>query len=324
MKYPEGRKKYPCEEVCPEDFLTNDQIEEMIKNKDKLQFKKSDWKKLFNCVHCNECGTSEERSTLLNEFINQGLTYPGLEDIKNCFEEYGTPYPTNEMRVRFPEGIPQESDTLFFMGCLCTIRLPRYTEHALKYLLSKEVDFTVLDKEVCCGYPAFAAGLLEQYKSIQEQNIQLWRDKGFKKVICLCPACYYVFTKDYPKTDIQFLFVADYLEPSTTEKSGDVSVQHLCQLMNRGYAGKEIEVDDILEKSGYNVLDVPHWCCGGGIGYFGRTDVIDLIAEQRMKDFKGDFYTTYCPGCYWVLKSYKKHLKDRKNTRLKDIFQLLK
>ncbi|MHA1338468.1 MAG: heterodisulfide reductase-related iron-sulfur binding cluster [Promethearchaeota archaeon] len=211
------------------------------------------------------------------------------------------------------------------MGCLSTIRIPRYTEHALEYLIKKKIDFTILEKEVCCGYPAFAAGLLDEYKRIIKKNKEIWKSKGFEKIICLCPACFVSFNQDYEldKENIKVEYIVDYLTPSPEKKKGSVSIQHLCQLMNRGYKGYEDKVNRVLKESGYDLIEIPHWCCGGGIGYFGRTDVIDKIAEIRLKDFKGNYYTTYCSGCFWILKAFKRHLIDRKQTKLKDIFQLL-
>ena len=52
-----------------------------------------------------------------------------------------------------------------------------------------------------------------------------------------------------------------------------------------------------------------------------RTDVIDEIAMTRMKDFTGDYMTTACPGCYWIMKVYRGRAKAK--PRLKDIFSLL-
>jgi Fe-S oxidoreductase len=52
-----------------------------------------------------------------------------------------------------------------------------------------------------------------------------------------------------------------------------------------------------------------------------RIDVIDKIAETRMQDFTGDYMTTMCPGCYWVLKVYG--AKCKVEPKLKDIFELL-
>ena len=55
-----GRKKYPTEEVEPGDFLDNDEVKRLLETKDTFKFKQEDELKLLNCVHCNECDTSEE------------------------------------------------------------------------------------------------------------------------------------------------------------------------------------------------------------------------------------------------------------------------
>ncbi len=79
-----------------------------------------------------------------------------------------------------------------------------------------------------------------------------------------------------------------------------------------------------MKKSGYKIANVPHWCCGGGIGYQHRTDIIEAIANKRMKDFNRDdidYVTTYCVSCWWILNRFgkKSHIKPK----IKDIFELL-
>mgnify|MGYP006282330389 CR=1 FL=1 len=317
------RKDYPCEEVCPEDFLTNDEVKELLDTKNEFKFQQEDGKKLLNCVHCNECETSEERISLNRKFLEDGNEIHNLDVMMENFREYGTPYESNEMRIKIPKKVPKSSDRLFFMGCLSTMRTPRYTQNALKYLLKRGIDFCVQETEVCCGYPLYVSGERELYTEMKDENVRIFKEGGYKEIICLCPACYYVFRKDYPDMGLKISYISDYLRASAEKKSGTVSVQHLCQLMNRGREEVDENVNLYLKESGYDVLNVPHWCCGGGIGYMHRTDVIDMIAEKRMGDFKGDYYTTYCPSCYWVLKVYRKHLQDRKKTKLRDIFSLL-
>lgn len=314
------RDKYPCKEVEPETFLENDEVEKYCKDLENTQFTQDDFEKLYNCVHCNECGTSEERARLNDKFLRDDNTMPGLKEVLVNFRENGTPYQSNKMRIRRPDGIPGESDTLFFMGCLSTIKLRKFTEHALEYLLKKEVDFTILKTEVCCGYPLFASGAFEDYEDIKAQNVKIF--KGFKKIICLCPACYHIFRSDYPNINVEYKFIADLLEPTREKKSGSVKIQHLCQLKNRGRPDVAAKVEKVLKESGYSVDPVPMWCCGGGYGYWGRTDIIDKIAEKRMEDFKGsDYFTTYCSGCYWILKTF--HRRCDVDSKLKDLFQLL-
>jgi Fe-S oxidoreductase len=211
------------------------------------------------------------------------------------------------------------------MGCLSTIRIPRYTEHALEYLLKHNLDFTILDTEICCGWHLLASGLRSEFETCIKENADVFMK--FKEVICLCPACFYLFNtflKPRVNYDIKFHYISEYLSPTHKKKEGNIAVQHLCQLMNRGQQGVDKLVINILRRSGYNLIDVPHWCCGGGTGWMGRTSNIESIAKKRMTDFDRkdiDFVTTYCPSCWWILRRFSKQCKIK--PKVKDIFELL-
>ncbi|MFW9946349.1 MAG: heterodisulfide reductase-related iron-sulfur binding cluster [Candidatus Odinarchaeota archaeon] len=320
-----GRKNFPTKEVDPNNFIEDEEIKTMVKNIDNIKFNQEDYYKVYNCVHCGECETEEERITLKQKFLKDGNTVEGLDQMIECFEKFRTPYPSDKMRIKKPKEIAKNSTTLFFMGCLSTIRIPRYTEHALQYLLKQKIDFTILDKEICCGWPWFASGSMREFEICKKENIEIF--KKFDKVICLCPACYFLFNKFYKPAmdkDIRFDYVADYLKPSKDQKQGRVGVQHLCQLINRGREGVDKFVDKILKKSGYKVIDVPHWCCGGGLGYMHRTDLIEAIANKRMTDFDRediDYITTYCVSCWWILKRFSKLSKIK--PKAVDLFELI-
>jgi len=320
-----GRKNYPTEEVDPDNFLSDNEIRKLIRKGDKTIFSQDDFDKLFNCVHCGECETEAERFLLKQKFIEDGNTFDEMNEMLEYFYKFRTPYPTNKMRIKFPKGIPSESDTLFFMGCLSTIRIPKYTEHALQFLLNQNVDFRILETEICCGWHLLASGLKSEFEICISENAEIF--KKFSKVICLCPACYYLFItylKPNLTNDVEFNYISEYIKPSKLKKAGKVGVQHLCQLMNRGKEGVDKLVDNALQKSGYDVIDVPHWCCGGGTGWMGRTDVIESIARKRMSDFNRediDYATTYCPSCWWILRRFSKLCKIKPKAR--DLFELL-
>ena len=320
-----GRKNFPTEEVDPDNFIPDENVKKMVKNIKNVKFNQDDYFKIYNCVHCGECETEMDRIKLKEEFLKQGFTVEGLKEMRENFKNFRTPYPSNKMRIKKPEGIPEKSDTLFFMGCLSTIRIPKYTENSLKFLLKQKIDFTILETEICCGWPWFASGSMEEFEICIEENKEVFKD--YKKVICLCPVCYYLFsTYLAPKMDhkVEFDYIVDYLRPSDIKKEGKIGVQHLCQLKNRGREGIEEFVNKILEKSGYEVRDVPHWCCGGGLGYQHRTDVIEAIAKKRMGDFDRediDYITTYCPSCWWILARFSKKFKIK--PKAIDPFELL-
>ncbi|MFX1365667.1 MAG: heterodisulfide reductase-related iron-sulfur binding cluster [Promethearchaeota archaeon] len=319
-----GRKNYPTDEVDPTNFLSDESVKQMIFKQELIKFKPEDYYKLYNCVHCGECETENERILLKQKYIEDGNTFEEINEMREYFEKYRSPYPTNKMRIKRLKEIPSKSDTLFFMGCLSTIRIPRYTEHALQYLIQRDVDFTILESEICCGWHLKISGLNAEYEICKKENRDLFNSEKFKEIICLCPACYYLFKNEMDGLDADVKYIADYLKPLNAGKSGKVGVQHLCQLMNRGREGVEKFIDDILKKTGYEVVDIPHWCCGGGSGWMGRTDIIEKIARKRMSDFNRedlDFVTTYCPSCWWILRRFSKICKI--HPKAKDLFELL-
>jgi Fe-S oxidoreductase len=319
-----GRKNYPTDEVDPDNFLSDEEVYDLITNKDKIKFTSEDYDRLYNCVHCGECETEHERIALKQKYIEDGNTFEEINEIINNFEKFRSPYSTNKMRIKRLKEIPKNSDTLFFMGCLSTIRIPQYTNHAVQYLLKQDIDFTILDTEVCCGWHLKISGLNDEYEICKKENRDVFNARKFKEIICLCPACYYVFKNELGGLNAEVTYITDYIKPSKIQKTGNIGVQHLCQLMNRGSEGVETIVDDTLKRSGFEVVDVTHWCCGGGAGWMGRTDVIEKVAKLRMTDFDRedlDYVTTYCPGCWWILRRFSKLHKIR--PRAKDLFELL-
>ena len=311
----------PTEEVDPENFLNNDKIYDLMKTRDDYSFTQGEELKLLDCVHCNACETSEERMELNHKFLNDGNEIEGLDRIIRNFEKTRTPYLSGKMRIKRHKDLPASSDTLYYMGCLSTIRIPKYTEDSIKYLLKQKVDFTILKQEICCGYPYLVSGALKEFEKAKQENLEIFKE--YKRIICTCPACYYMFKDHYKdELEVELIYITDYLKPAETKKTGSVGIQHLCQLMYRGVHGVEQEVELLYSDSGYEVSDIPHKCCGGGIGYMHRLDVIDMIGKIRVEDFKNvDNITSYCPACWWILYYFGKKIKI--HHKLKNPFELL-
>ena len=78
-------------------------------------------------------------------------------------ETLGTPFIKNKSRVKVPSGIPNKSETLLYLGCFTTVKTPVYAENLIRYLLDKKIDFTLLDEEICCGYPILCNGAINTY-----------------------------------------------------------------------------------------------------------------------------------------------------------------
>lgn len=324
----------PCRDVDPENFITNEEVIELLKTKDSYKFKQEDYFRLYNCVHCGACGTHYERFLLKQKFLDDGNKIEGLGEQIEILEKFGTPFKYNKSRIKPIKGIKKNSKTLLYFGCFTTVKTPKYAENTARYLLSKDVDFTILDQEICCGYPILCTGEHKIYNKFVEKNLELFKEKGFKQIITVCPSCYMVFKKHYREHNIKVKYFTEYLKPPKTKKSGNLIVQHVCPLKNGEIPNIADDMEDLFRKSGYNVLsEVPRDCCGFGVGHQLRVDISEAIVKNRMQDFKeergyllnlqgGDNYiTSYCPDAFWALKAYGR--KEKVKFKARDMCDLL-
>ena len=322
----------PCKEVDPSNFLSNEEVFNLLKNKDSTLFKQHDYYRLYNCVHCGSCGTQQERFLLKQKFLKDGNTIEGLASTIEALKLHGTPFTKNKSRVKLPVGVLDESSTLLYFGCFTTVKTPKYAEDIAKYLIQKNVNFTVIPEETCCGYPILCTGEIETYDYLVEKNKQYFIKQGYKKIITVCPSCYMVFKKHYSELGIEIQYFTEYLEPSSERKSGDLIIQHACPM--KYIESPEIEgyLNDLYKKSGYNVLEIPHACCGGGVGHQLRTDIFEKIALERIEFFKElerdiiaknhpSFITTYCPDAFWILKFHAR--RNKLKSKIADPCELL-
>ncbi|MHA1269391.1 MAG: heterodisulfide reductase-related iron-sulfur binding cluster [Candidatus Helarchaeota archaeon] len=280
-------------------------------------------KLLYNCIHCNRCRTSESRIKLKQHMFKRGQVPNDFESLFHSYEKYKTPLNQNSMRIKKFNEIPKESSTLLFLGCFSSIKTPRLAEHAIQYLLSQNVHFTILENEICCGLSLKISGEKKLFDKLQNENIELFKTRGFKEIICICPACYNMFRKDYKMSGINIKYIIDYLKPLNNEDKTlkNINIQHSCHLLYEGKKKLVKQVEKTLENSGFHINKVPHWCCGGGQGQIYITDTIEKIGRIRVNDFSEPILTTYCPSCYWMLKVYGK--KEKRKYKLVDIYQLL-
>lgn len=279
-------------------------------------------RKLYNCIHCNRCRTSEARIKLKRRMFDRGQVPNDFEGLFQSYEKFDTPLNQDTKRIRKFNEIPTHSSTLLFLGCFSSIKSPELAEHAIEYLLKQKVDFTILEKEICCGLSLKSSGEKRLYDELKEKNLKVFQEKGFKEIICICPACYNMFRKNYKNSGIQIRFITEFLTPLKSNNAlKSVNIQHSCHLRYEGKKKLVKNVEKVLVKSGFQVNKTPHWCCGGGMGSIYINKTIEKIGRLRAHDFTEHIVTTYCPSCYWMLKVYGR--KEKQPYELLDIYQLL-
>jgi Fe-S oxidoreductase len=315
----EKRSYCPTKEVDPEHFIEPDLACFLYLFPKTFKKNIRRFIEVYNCVHCNACKSSNARYYLKNYLNKKGFQSEVTELMRDSFQKYGTPFSQNYYRFDIPEEVPEESDTLLFMGCLSYIKVPKYTLNAINYLLSKNIDFTILDKELCCGIPALDSGDINTVQSLMEKNNEILN--GYKKIICVCPACYDIFINHYEGLKPEVHFIAEYFEPLKNKRNETLSIQHLCQLEYRGASRIIKKVKQIFRESGFKLMEEEKlWCCGGGMGIMHIEENIERISRIRVNDFKGEILTTYCPSCFHILKLFGR--KEKIKPTLIDTFEL--
>lgn len=278
--------------------------------------------KLYNCIHCNRCHTSHARIKLKQRMFERGQVPNEFGELFRSYRAYNTPLHQNSRRIREFPAITKTSSTLLYIGCFSSIKTPTFAEHAIEYLLQQQVDFTILKEEICCGLSLETSGEKQLSGELRDRNLQIFKERGFQEIICLCPACYNTFRKNYEHSGIKIRFITEYLTPMKSKAAAKtVEIQHSCHLLYEGKKNLTRNVERVLKESGFLIRDTPHWCCGGGMGLLYITDTIEKIGWLRATDFNHEIVTTYCPSCYWMLKIFGR--KEKQEYQLKDIYQLL-
>lgn len=213
-----------------------------------------------------------------------------------------------------------KGNTLYYPGCLTKFVAKDLNENYKKILNKIGIDFILLsDLELCCGNPLLNAGHKEKSKELAIKNFNLFKERGVKKIITSCPACYNMFNQIYPTLLDGWNIKAEHITVtiSNAMKSKKISPKKLgvdityhdpCHLGR--YAGIYDEPRDIVGSIG-NIKEMKltknySFCCGGGSGVkTNQPELSSSIAKERVKmakETKAKILCTSCPMCYLHLK----------------------
>lgn len=137
------------------------------------------------------------------------------EELRNPYNE------PREDRTKWFSGVVDNKDAkiAYFVGCTAAYRQQQIAVHTESILNKLGIEFTVLSDEVCCGSPILRTGQRDVFRTVMDENIELFKD--FDLVLFSCAGCYKTFRNDYPhmsgeplpfKTRHAVEFVYDLLE----------------------------------------------------------------------------------------------------------------
>ncbi|MBW2558213.1 MAG: 4Fe-4S dicluster domain-containing protein [Deltaproteobacteria bacterium] len=237
------------------------------------------------------------------------------------------------------------TEYLFFVGCSGALdpRGRHVTLATAKVLNAAGISWGVLGKEeLCCGDSMRRLGNEYIFDSMAQENVNLFKEKGVKKIIVQCPHCYNTLKNDYRQYggDFEVIHHAEFINSLIEKKklkfngSGDfgkVVFHDSCYLgrYNSIYEEPRKVIAAVTNKAPAE-MERNHekaFCCGGGGGRMwmeeSAGDRIYIVrTEQALKE-KPDTICTCCPFCMTMFEDGLKDKESEDSVRVLDLAEIV-
>ena len=247
------------------------------------------------------------------------------ETLRN-FERQGNPWGMpGQNRMSWADGLDvrvlapgDEVEVLYFVGCAGAFddRNKQVTRAFIDILNKLGVDYGVLgEAEMCCGETSRRMGNEYLFQVAAEENIALFGEYKFKKIVTLCPHGLNTIKHEYPA------FGGEY----QVQHAAEFLAQHLAELQFKEGNGKDLgrltfhdscylgryndiynQPRELLEEAHLSPLEMKaarkdSFCCGGGGGAMWMETAADTrINQHRLSqamELDPKTIITSCPFC---------------------------
>jgi Fe-S oxidoreductase len=289
---------------------------------------------LWSCTTCRAC---QDICPANNEHVNKILemrrnltlmegSFPGdevrtaISNIEVNANPFGLAYAA---RAEWAEGLDvavmaenSQVDILYFVGCYASFdrRNRQIAESFIKICNAAGIKVGILGKEEkCCGEPARKLGNEYLYQTTAQENIELIKGYGVKKIVTTCPHCFNTLARDYKDLglDLQVDHYTTYLERLL--KNGSLTLEgkpFQLTYHDSCYIGRYMDIIDapraILTKGGGRITEMAQsgydsFCCGAGGGRILAEEKIGTkISEKRIGmalETGAPLLVSNCPFC---------------------------
>ncbi|MCJ7547908.1 MAG: (Fe-S)-binding protein [Deltaproteobacteria bacterium] len=255
-----------------------------------------------------------------------------FENIENRSNPWGIAPPE---RVKWCSGIEAKpfvtgkTDYLYYVGCAGAFdsRSIQISLAMARILDAAGVSWGILGTdEPCCGDSVRRLGNEYLFDRMVRQNIQLFQERGVKKIICSCPHGYSTFKNDYRQYGAEFevIHYAEFI--NTLIKEGRL------QLNARDGLGKVVFHDSCYLGRYNDIYEAPRqviaaidgkkpaemdrhhsnsFCCGAGGGRMWLEESRgERINIARVREALRENPDTICSSCPYCLVMFEDGLKD--------------
>ncbi|MCC6347614.1 MAG: (Fe-S)-binding protein, partial [Nitrospirales bacterium] len=171
-------------------------------------------KAVYECTTCGACGqnctvgifTQRMWPMMRKEMVRRGLGPLGAQvKAPEVVRQTGNPYDMpagDRFTPWFPEGVgvAEESEVGYYAGCTGCYSAQPMVRGDVLVLNAMGEPFTMLsaEEEVCCGFPLFIAGQHDMLEDLVKRLVEGYRAKGVKTLVCSCPCCVNMMSRDWP------------------------------------------------------------------------------------------------------------------------------
>ncbi len=313
---------------------------------------------LYGCTTCNKCVLRCPRGVEIIDVVKAmramiaetGAIPSVLKTVTGSVHSNGNPWSEDrEKRTNWMEGLDVptfDGDKEYFLFVCCTsaydARSQNIAKSMVKVLNAAGVSYGVIgNAENCCAESIRKIGDEELFMKTAKKNINLFNEKGVKKIITTSPHCYYTYTQEYPEMGGEFE-VAHYTQllagllaegKLTLSKKIDKKVTY----HDPCYLGRHSDVYDaprelIAALTGDNLVEMERirensLCCGAGGGRLW----METKPEWRFSDLRiqeacntgATILATACPYCISMLEDSRKTKNKEDEIEIKDISELI-
>jgi Fe-S oxidoreductase len=224
--------------------------------------------------------------------------------------------------------IGEDAEYVIKTGCFAPEGMPHVLS-AFKTLLDRfEVNYTLLEKEYCCGWmplgqPAVMAKNEEDIATSKElskefilQNFRQAESLGAKSIVLFCSACEPSYSNLQDETSLEVISYTELLDRHFPGGKLDLGIDYYagCYRFRRRITDKPLDIEPAvrvlnrIEGLRVNHLD-NDLCC-----------YIPPHIDQLTQKIRNNTIVTICTGCYYNLAG---KLSEKGNTQVKMLPEIL-
>jgi len=238
-----------------------------------------------------------------------------------------------------------KTEYLFYVGCAGAFdsRGKQISLAVAKILDAAGLSWGILGKdELCCGDSLRRSGNEYIFDVMVRQNIELFKEKGVKKMITLCPHCFSTFKNDYAQYGLELEVIHHTELISKLIKEGKLNLNVNADVGNvvfhdSCYLGRHNNIYDapreaLTAATGKAPAEMERnknraFCCGaGGARMWLEESIGKRIYITRVEEALKENPKTVCVCCPYCMTMFEDGLKDKEvddKVQVKDLAEIV-